>query len=86
MSTTPTPQSKILAVTDYGVAFVLPLNRDDLQRVGHWFCNRDCQTPKQIPTEVWEQQRQRNGGYCDACRNMAGAFLAEFSIVPVEVC
>lgn len=50
------------------------LDPTHLKRLAVWLCNRTCRTTS---AEEAREQRARNGGHCDDCRDEAGFLLSE---------
>jgi hypothetical protein len=78
-----------LAYTSSGVEQVVILDRADLDALALWLCADDCYHDK---LEHWADrscsdddfmaQQKVNGGYCNVCRDHAGAILAIFNVKP----
>ncbi len=82
----------ILAHTSSGVETVSQLDKDALDNLAKWLCQEngyhDVKRPRdKLTTEEWdrscevfEKQQQRNGGYCNTCKDFAGELLANFDL------
>ncbi len=81
----------ILAHTSSGVETVSQLDKDALDKLAKWLCRENAYHDDKHPhglsadawdrsCEVFEKQQQRNGGYCNTCRDFAGELLANFDL------
>ena len=86
--------TKAIAHTSYGVETVSILQPGQLDALATWLCNQDCYHDKADAfhgigntdknQRQFDCQVKRNGGYCDECRNHAGAILAHFDLREVS--
>lgn len=76
----------ILAVTSGGVEVVLPVDPESLKVLAQWICDEACVTnqteshncgPDCPACNNYEYEQEKNGGYCDKCRDFAGRLLTE---------
>jgi hypothetical protein len=82
----------VLAHTSFGVETVAQLDNDALDKLGTWLCeeksycagryeNYARKFGDEAADRVWTNEKKRNGGYCDPCKNFAGELLAKFDLV-----
>ena len=86
--------TKAIAHTSYGVETVSILQPGRLDALATWLCEEDAYHDKAdafhgVKNTDWSQQQfdrqvKCNGGYCDDCRNHAGAILAHFDLREVS--
>jgi hypothetical protein len=81
----------VTVYTGDGVTTGTVLALAELNRLGFWLC-QVAEYCSALPyngslgeDELFERERENNGGYCDHCRNFAGKLLSEFAITPREV-
>jgi hypothetical protein len=77
--------SQVFVSTDYGVISAKPLDKSHLGSLAKWLCQEksihdNYLSHLKISDRAWEQQVEKNGGYCDKCRDFAGEILSNFDL------
>ena len=76
----------MLVNTKDGVQEATPLDRVILDAVGNWLCDKGYHEVHHwggwSATQIkrFESEQVANGGYCDECRDFAGALITQFKI------
>jgi hypothetical protein len=67
-----------------GVMYASPLDKSHLNHLARWLCKEKSCSDIYIPhlhisKHSLEQQIEKNSGYCDACRDLAGEISWSFA-------
>ena len=85
-------RNEAIAATHFGVDTVSLLSKSALDGLARWLCvtemyHDDRHRRGQMTQDQWdksetifEEQCERNEGYCDACRDFAGRLLSQFDL------
>ena len=73
----------LVLTTDGRVEDALPIDRKKLDLLAGFLCGQadyhdaaEAHSTRRTTDREFDRQRERNGGYCDLCRDFAGRILA----------